>query len=94
MRPERIGQSSDKRSVAGKFLFAREMRPRRSRRANGDRGGFQIDGNAARVRDQAEADLPAARELDVDLRKQLRVEERAMLHAMAAVDAEAHAQCV
>ena len=50
--------------------------------------------DAAGVGDQAEPDLPAAGQLDIDLREQLRVEQGAVLDAVAAVDPEAHAQGV
>src|SRR5688500_13374910 len=41
---------------------------------------------------QREADLAAASELDIDLREQLGVEQRAVAHPVAAVDAVAGAQ--
>ena len=44
------------------------------------------------VGNKAEPDLPPARQLHIDLRKQLGVEQSAVLHAVAAVDSEAHAQ--
>jgi hypothetical protein len=43
---------------------------------------------------ELEADLPSAGELDIDLRKQLGVEQCAVAHAVAAVDAVAGAQRV
>ena len=42
--------------------------------------------------DNPETNLPSARQLDIDLGKQLCVQQRAMLHTMTTVDPEAHAQ--
>ena len=68
------------------------MRPRRARLAHSDRAGAGGNVGAVGVGDQAKADLPAAGQLDIDLREQLRVEQGAVLDAVGAVDAEAHAQ--
>ena len=46
----------------------------------------------ASIGDQAKPDLAPAGQLDIDLGEQLRVEQGAMLDAVAAVDPEAHAQ--
>ena len=78
--------------MAFKFLNQRRMRARRARLADRDGLRRSEQGDAARIGDQAEADLPPAGQLDIDLGKQLRVEQRAVLDAVAAVDAEAHAQ--
>src|SRR5690606_30352748 len=48
----------------------------------------------AGIRRQGKPDLPAAGELDIDLREQLRVEERAVQHAVTAVDPVTHAKRV
>jgi hypothetical protein len=47
-----------------------------------------------RLRDQTQADLAAAHQLDINLREQLRVEQRAVMDAMRAVDAVARAERV
>ena len=52
------------------------------------------DCDAARFGNQAKPDLAAAGELDIDLGEQLRIEQGAVLDAVAAVDSEAHAQSV
>ena len=69
------------------------MRARYARFANRHRAAAHATRRVG-VGDQAEADLPAAGQLDIDLREQLRVEQGAMLDPVAAVDAEAHAQGV
>ena len=75
---------------------ASEMRARRPAGAFADshRSSRCCDRNAASFGDEAEADLPPAGQFDIDLREQLRVEQRAVLDALAAIDAEAHAQGV
>src|SRR6476661_747543 len=93
-RPERIDEAGDKRAVAGKFLFRREMGTSRTRLANDDRPLGRIDRYAACVGNEAQTDLPPAGQLDVDLREKLRVEQGTVLHAMTAIDPEAHAQGV
>ena len=86
---------SDKRAMTLKFLFRRKMRASGPRLADcHGPGRFRCTGDASGVGDQAEADLAAAGQLDIDLREQLRVEQRAMLDALAAVDAEPRAQGV
>ena len=68
------------------------MRTRRPRFANSDRAGRLLHRDRSGLGDQPKTDLPPASELDIDLREKLRVEQRAVLHAVAAVDPEAHAQ--
>ena len=68
------------------------MRPRRPRLANDHRTSRLLHRDAAGVGNQAEADLAPAGQFDIDLGEQLRVEQRAVLDAVAAVDPEAHAQ--
>ena len=41
---------------------------------------------------EGQADLPAAGQLDIELREQLRVEQRAVLDPLRAIDAEAGAE--
>ena len=48
--------------------------------------------DAARFRHQPESDLASPGEFDINLSKQLSVEQRAMLDPVAAVDPETHAQ--
>src|SRR5215213_5491984 len=93
-RPKRICELSNKRAVPLKFLKRRKVRARRPRFADRHlaRGSGQC--HLADFGHQSKADLPSAGQLDIDLRKQLRIEQGAVLHAMAAVDSEAHAQCV
>ena len=54
--------------MAGKFLFAREVRPRGARLAHRDRPIGSLDRDRAGIGDETEADLPPAGELDIDLR--------------------------
>jgi hypothetical protein len=77
-----------------KFLGSGMMRSRRTRFPDCRRTLPGPQRHARGLRDQAEADLPATRQLDIDLRQQLRVEQSAVLDAMAAVDPETHAQGV
>src|SRR5947208_11058626 len=70
------------------------MWPRRTRFAGRHRPRRLLDRNCASVGNQPEADLTSTGELNIDLREQLRVEQRAVLHAVATVDAETHAQSV
>src|SRR5690349_16567775 len=60
--------------------------------ANNDRPLRFGDAHGTRLGDEAETDLAASGQLDIDLRQQLRVEECAVLHALAAVDPEANAE--
>src|SRR3954471_13033398 len=92
--PQRIDQLGNKRAVAFKFLGQGGMWTRRPGLADRHRSCRLPDRDDPGLGDQAQADLATARQLDIDLRKQLGVEQRAMLHAMAAVDPEAHAQGV
>ena len=83
--PQGIGDLCDKRAVA------RPVPPAHA--ACGARRATTVRDSArcrrrptsllAPVGDQAKADLPAAGQLDIDLREQLRVEQRAMLDALA-----------
>lgn len=63
-----------------------------SRLAYRDRPGSRRDFAGGRLLDEPEANLPAARQLDVHLREQLRVKQRPMLDPVAAVDSEPGAQ--
>jgi len=84
----------DKRTMAFQFLRARKMRTRYSGFTNRNRPTGDAHFGGIGVRDETEADLPAARQLDIHLRKQLRVEERTMFDAQAPVHSEAGAKCV
>src|SRR4051794_8142518 len=70
------------------------MRARSAHFANFHRSGNLRDPRIFRLGDESETDLPAARQLDIDLRKKLGVEERAMLGPAAPVDSEPRAQGV
>src|SRR4051794_5696209 len=70
------------------------MRARSTRLANDDRALGGVHGHALGVGHQPKADLTAAGQLDINLGEQLSVEQCAVLHALAAVDSEAHAQGV
>ena len=70
------------------------MRPSGPGLANRDGPRRVLHRDTFGVRHKAETDLAATGELHIDLRKQLSVEQRAMLYTMAAVDAEPHAQGV
>jgi hypothetical protein len=91
-RPKWIDQSRDKRAMALKFLNFRMVRAGRPRFPDSDPPCSRLHRNLAGFGDEAEADLPPACQFDIDLRKELRVEQCAVLDAVAAVDAEAHAQ--
>src|SRR6478752_1702805 len=52
-----------------------------------DRGGRAFGG-------ERKADLPPAGEFDIDLREQLGIEQRAVEHAVAAIDSVTHAERV
>ncbi len=77
-----------------KFLSGRKVWAWRARFADGHRPRRNGYSDVSGVVDQAETDLAASRQFDIDLSEQLRVEERPVLHPLAAVDAEAHAQSV
>src|SRR4051794_24538639 len=85
--PERVDELCNKRSMAFEFLGQRRMRARRARLAGGHRPGPLLNRNTAGLGNQAEPDLAAAGQLDIDLREELRVEQRAVLHSVTAVDA-------
>lgn len=76
------------------FLGRGKMRPRRPRLANNYGMKAARYADAGCLGDQAQADLPAAGQLHIDLRKKLGVEECSVLHAMTTVDSEPHAQGV
>src|SRR5215212_2687492 len=92
--PQRVDELCNKRPMALEFLGQRRVRARRARLTDRHRAGGLLDGDAAGVGDEAEPDLAPAGQLDIDLGEELCVEERAVLHAMAAVDSETHAQGV
>lgn len=77
-----------------KLVLGRGMRTWRPRFADYHRSRCPIDQDTARIGDQAKSYLPSAGELDIDLREKLGIEQRAVLHAMAAVDTEADAEGV
>ena len=82
--------------MAGLLGLARRMRADRAgRHGNGFQQGLDHLGRGRvvldQLGDQAETDLAAAGELDIDLGEQLRVEQSAMLDALRAVDAETRA---
>src|SRR5688572_18034277 len=70
-------------------MWARRAEFAMARLERGDR-----DRRGAGLGSEREADLPAAGELDIDLREQLGVEQRAVQHTVAAVDAVTHVQRV
>ena len=78
--------------MALQFLSGGAMRASNAGLADGDGHRAGRDVGDLRVGDQAEADLAAAGQLDIDLGEQLRVEQSAVLDALAAVDPEARAQ--
>src|SRR6185436_19890919 len=67
--PKRVGELGDKRAMALEFLEQRVVRPRRARLADPHRAGCGANTNPVGVGDQPEPDLPAAGELDIDLRQ-------------------------
>ena len=102
-RRGRCGSRADRRSSPGRRRGAPV--PPRSARAGAAGGPSTVDRRRDVVRrgrraavdqlgDQGKADLAAAGQLDIDLGEQLRVEQRAMLDALRAVDAEARAERV
>ena len=68
------------------------MRPGRPRLTHGDHPRSSTDRQSLGVGDEAKADLTAARQLNIDLRKQLSIEQRAVLDPVTSVDPEADAQ--
>lgn len=82
--------------MLGKLLHRGVVRSRRTNFARICRGkASPSDGRGGRrFGHQSEANLTTAGEFHIDLRKQLRVEQCAMLDPMAAVDPESHAQGV
>ena len=77
-----------------KFLFSRKMRTRCTRLTHGDGPRRRLNGHTAGIGNQAKPDLPSARQLYIDLREKLGIEERSVLHAVAAIDAETHAKSI
>jgi hypothetical protein len=78
--------------MAGQFRLARGMGPGRAEDAgDGDGQFFRLHGSG-RLCGQFQADLPPTHEFDVELRQQFRVQQGAVLGAMAPVDAIARAQ--
>ena len=90
--PQRFDELGDKRAVSLKFLHRGKMRPRGTELAHDDGPVGGTDRDRSRFRDQAEPDLTAAGQLDIDLGEQLRIEQCPVLDAVAAVDAEPYAQ--
>ena len=92
-----MGSTSDayKCGVPLKLLLARHVRPRRAhldddRRAVGKRA--RLRRRLRSLGGKRETDLATAGQLDIALGEELRVDQRAMLYAQAAVDAEAGAE--
>src|SRR5690606_2174799 len=69
------------------WAWRAELAPAGTKNGDLDRGVHGLGG-------QREADLAAAGKLDVDLREQLGIEQRAVQHAVAAIDPVARAQRV
>src|SRR6202008_2747571 len=90
-RPERIDDLLHKRCMASEFLIAGRENARRPDHGRG-RGGRGAGLHLNRFGDEAEADLAPAGQLDIDLGKQLRVEQRPVQRAVAAIDAVAAAE--
>src|SRR4051794_25292209 len=76
------------------FLGRGKVRPRRTRFAYHDWAGRLLDRDAACFGHQAEPDLAAAGQLDIDLREKLGIEQGAVLNPVAAIDPEADTQSV
>src|SRR4051812_23813755 len=92
--PQRFDELGDKRAVTFEFLRRCEMRACGTECPHDNRAVRHSYCDGARFGDQAKADLPTTGQLDINLCQQLRVEQRAMLDAMAAVDPEPNAQSV
>src|SRR4051794_40067973 len=92
--PKRIDQPANKRAMALKFLSRGKVWTRRPGFANRHWPRCNWHPDASGVGDQAEADLPASSQFDIDLGEQLSVKEGAVLHPLTPVDTEAHAQGV
>src|SRR5436190_20210623 len=92
--PQGIDDLAEEGAMARNFLGTCSMRTRRP--GNADRlNGCGGDGVAPRhVGDEAESDLPSTGEFDIDLRKQLSVEQRAMLDPLRPIDTVASAEGV
>ena len=56
--------------------------------------GVGVHANLLGIGDKPKADLPPPGQFDIDLGKQLRVEQRAVLDPVTAIDAEPYAQGV
>ena len=78
--------------MRGKFRLARREMTRRSRHARCRLGHDDLLDH--QIADQRQADLAAAHQLHIYLRQQLRVEQRAVQHAVRAIDAVARAERV
>jgi len=91
--PERVLQLLDKGCVALKFHGRCRKMPGRSH-MDPVRGLGGRLAHHRRVDREAQSDLPPAGQLDIDLREQLRVEQRAVECARAEVDSVARAQGV
>src|SRR5688572_21999883 len=93
--PDRSLDPADEYRVACKFLRRRRLR---ARCAEGPVAPRHFDGgdhaSVGAYPRQLEPDLAPAGQLDIDLRQQLGVEQRAVLDPVAAVDAVAGAQRV
>ena len=74
------------------FLGKGMVRTRRAKFPDPHGAGDDCGLDAGRIAEQAEADLPPSGQLDIDLGEQLRIEQGAMLDALAAVDAETCAE--
>src|SRR5688572_14316484 len=92
--PEGTGHLRDKRTMGLQFLDAREVRARNSRLTDRNRRTADMDFSRVGIGNQAETDLPAAGQLYIDLREQLRIQQRAVLYAKAAIHAKACAKRV
>jgi hypothetical protein len=78
----------DKRTMTLQFLRARKMRSRDSRFANRYWLAAYADFRRVGISNKAEADLPTARKLDIDLGEQLSIEKSAVSDAEAPVHTE------
>ena len=74
------------------FFIARLMRSRCAYRPGDNRGCARRCIGLDRFGHQSQPDLPPAGQFDIDMRQQLRVEQRAMLDPLRPVDAKARAQ--
>ena len=98
-RPQGVFDRLDELLVSSQFFRSRTMRPRFARDALADIGsGVHSIGTTRSDRGglgrKLEADLSAAIELDIDLREQFGVEQRAVLDPVAAIDPVSRTQRV